>query len=76
MKKTNEKFIIEKIESTDAFNELTDQGFIMMTKPEELKSNKNLKKYNVVVHGNTLNELERNFNKIASEYISYFCEIV
>ncbi len=49
----------------------SDQGCISITKDHHLKSNENLRKFSVIIVGDTLGQLKENFDKIHSEY--YYC---
>ena len=51
---------IKVIEKNDAFSENTDVGLFLIFKDNYLNKNKNVKKYNMVIFGDTEIEMNRN----------------
>lgn len=58
---------VKKIDKKDCRNETQNQGFFMVFKDKYLKKRKKVKKYNVVIHGDDIDELKINFKKIGRE---------
>lgn len=58
------KWIIDRIKKTNCRDPRSDKGLIIIPKNNFLKKHKNVKRYNVVVYGDTVEELYKNFKTI------------